>query len=33
MTNLGLEIVFWTILITYFVARVNQTNKGVKSQN
>ena len=32
MTNLGLEIVFWTILLTYLGARLTQTKKGYKQQ-
>ena len=32
MTNLGLEIVFWLILLTYLGARLTQTKKGYKQQ-
>ncbi len=32
MANLGLEIVFWLILLTYLVARLTQTKKGYKQQ-
>ncbi len=30
MANLGLEIIFWIILLTYVVARLTQTKKGFK---
>ena len=30
MANLGLEIVFWVILLTYLGARLTQTSKGFK---
>ena len=30
MANLGLEIVFWIILLTYLGARLTQTSKGFK---
>tara|TARA_B100000212_G_scaffold97128_1_gene71306 strand:- start:662 stop:778 length:117 start_codon:yes stop_codon:yes gene_type:complete len=30
MANLGLEIVFWVILLTYLGARLSQTSKGFK---
>ena len=34
MNNLGLEIVFWLILLTYLGARVTQTIEGgYKEQN
>ena len=29
---IGLEIVFWLILLTYLGARLNQTKKGYKQQ-
>ena len=32
MTNLGLEIVFWIVLLIYLGARLTQTNKGYKQQ-
>ena len=32
MTNLGLEIVLWLILLTYLGARLTQTKKGYKQQ-
>ena len=32
MTNLSLEILFWTILIAYIGLRLNQTWKGYKQQ-
>tara|TARA_B100000424_G_scaffold212586_1_gene170040 strand:- start:137 stop:253 length:117 start_codon:yes stop_codon:yes gene_type:complete len=32
MTNLGLEIVFWLILLTYLGARISKTRKGYKQQ-
>ena len=32
MSDLGLEIVFWVILLTYLGARLTQTNKGYKQQ-
>ncbi len=32
MTNLGLEILFWLILLTYLGARITQTNKDYKQQ-
>ena len=32
MNNLGLEIVFWLILLTYLGARLTQTKKGFKKQ-
>jgi len=32
MLNLGLEIVFWLILIIYIGARFTQTKKGIKQQ-
>jgi len=30
MVNLGLEIVFWVILLTYLGARLTHTSKGFK---
>ncbi len=30
MTNLGLEMVFWLILLTYLGAKLTQTNKGFR---
>ena len=32
MTNLGVEILFWTILISYLVLRFSQTKNGFKKQ-
>ena len=32
MTNLGIEILFWTILLIYLGARLNLTKKGFKQQ-
>ena len=32
MTNLGLEILFWTILISYLGLRLNQTWHSYKKQ-
>ena len=32
MVNLGLEILFWAILLTYIGARLKQTKKGFKQQ-
>ena len=32
MTNLGLEIVFWLILLIYMAARITQKKKGFKQQ-
>ncbi len=32
MVNLGLEILFWAILLTYLGARFTQTKKGFKQQ-
>ena len=32
MVNLGLEIVFWLILLIYIGARLSQTKKGFKQQ-
>ena len=32
MNNLGLEIVFWLILLIYLGARLTQTKKGYKQQ-
>ena len=32
MTNLSLEIIFWTILIAYLGLRFNQTWHGYKKQ-
>ena len=32
MNNLGLEIVFWLILLSYLGARLNQNKKGYKQQ-
>ncbi len=32
MMNLGLEIVFWFILLIYIVAKLVQTKKGFKQQ-
>ena len=32
MTNLGLEILFWTILISYLGLRFNQTLHSYKKQ-
>ena len=32
MTNLGIEILFWTILISYLVLRFSQTWHGLKKQ-
>ena len=33
MTNLGLEIGFWLILLTYMAARITQTKKEYKKQS
>ena len=33
MVNLGLEIVFWLILLTYLGARLSQTKQGYKQQH
>ena len=32
MANLGLEIIFWLILITYIGAKLTQTKKGYKKE-
>ena len=32
MTNLSLEIIFWTILISYLGLRLNKTWRGYKQQ-
>ena len=32
MTNLGIEILFWTILISYIGLRFSQTREGLKKQ-
>ncbi len=32
MTNLGIEILFWTILISYLGLRFSQTRNGFKKQ-
>jgi len=32
MVNLGLEILFWTILLTYIGARLTQTKNGYKQE-
>ena len=32
MVNLGLEIVFWLILLIYVGARLTQTKKGLKQE-
>ena len=32
MMNLGLEVVFWLILLIYIGARITQTKKGFKQQ-
>ncbi len=32
MTNLGLEIVFWIILLVYIGARITKNKKGYKQQ-
>mgnify|MGYP001288679740 CR=1 FL=1 len=32
MINLGLEILFWTILIIYLGARLTQTKNGFKQE-
>ncbi len=32
MTNLGIEILFWTILISYLVLRLSQTWDSFKQQ-
>ena len=32
MVNLGLEILFWTILIIYLGARLTQTKNGFKQE-
>ncbi len=32
MLNIGFEIVFWLILLTYLGARLTQTKKGYKQQ-
>ena len=32
MINLGLELVFWLILLIYIGARITQTKKGFKKQ-
>ena len=32
MTNLGLEIVFWIILLMYIGARITKNKKGYKQQ-
>jgi len=32
MVNLGLEIVFWLILLIYIGARLTQNKKGFKQQ-
>lgn len=33
MVNVGLEIVFWLILLMYIGARLSQTKKGFKQQH
>ena len=33
MTNLSLEVLFWTILISYLGLRLNQTWNGYKQQH
>ena len=33
MTNFGLEILFWLILLTYLGARITQTIKDIKQKN
>ncbi len=32
MTNLGIEILFWIILISYLGLRISQTRNGFKQQ-
>jgi len=32
MVNLGLEIIFWLILLIYIGARITQRKKGFKQQ-
>ena len=32
MTDLGLEIAFWLILLTYLVARLTKNKKGYEEQ-
>ena len=32
MTNLGIEILFWIILIIYFGIRITETRKAFKQQ-
>jgi len=32
MVNLGLEILFWVILLTYIGARLTQTKNGYKQE-
>ena len=32
MVNLGLELVFWLVLLIYICARLIQTKKGFKQQ-
>ena len=32
MINLGLEILFWAILLTYIGARLTQTKNGYKQE-
>ena len=32
MGNLGLEIVFWIILLTYIAARLTKISKGYRQQ-
>ncbi len=33
MTNIGLEILFWIVLLTYLGARLTQTSRGFKQQH
>ena len=33
MANLGLEIIFWLILVSYIGARLTMTKKDYKQQN
>ena len=32
MSDIGIEILFWTILVIYFGTRLTQTKKGYKRQ-
>ncbi len=32
MVNLELEILFWVVLLTYIIARLNLTKKGISQQ-